>query len=609
MVKISITLIVEFMSAKFSNNQLNNDITSVDMSSLGIEQALDHVWSLINKQAVAQANIACAELNVMFPNSADAWYASSFLAFQLKNFAQAILLIGNAIALEPQNTQWQLHKIQSLLLSGDLKLAQVLTEQLVKKPPFTQKLNSKKKTFDNSYSGNSSLVNSAADIIDVDNFAELALILNSLENFELSAFYYQQAIDLISNTNRQRKAQLYFNLAAIQRYLGNIDEAEKSLTAAIALNPNDYEAYLLRSSLKKQTMQTNHVLELEQLLTKQIKHPVSQAQVYYALAKEHEDLAHKAPKPKALMHNQKSFDYLTKGAQSRRSNIRYDVAHDIETLKQIIETFTPSFFEQQADKMTPSCNNNEAIFVLGLPRTGSTLVDRIISNHTDVHSAGELNDFPLQMMEQVKAYCFEQNKSAPKSKAELVSLTTEINFANLGRAYIERSRASTGKAKYFIDKSPLNSLYVGLISLALPKAKIIHVTRHPLDTCYAIYKQLFSQGYPFSYDLHELGQYYIAHHKMMKHWKKVMPGVIYQITYEDVINNIEEQAKALIQHCALPWQSQCIDFQTNQAPSTTASAAQVRQGIYKSSQGKWQQFSQQLAPLQAQLEQAGICCD
>jgi len=192
---------------------------------------------------------------------------------------------------------------------------------------------------------------------------------------------------------------------------------------------------------------------------------------------------------------------------------------------------------------------------------------------------------------------------------ELVSLTTKINFTKLGQSYIESTRHSRGTSKHFIDKSPLNSLYVGLISLALPRSKIIHVIRHPMDTCYAIYKQLFTQGYPFSYDLRELGQYYIAHHKMMQHWQEVMPGTIYQIAYEDVIENIEEQAKALTLQCDLTWQSQCIDFQHNQSASTTASATQIRQGIYKSSQGKWRQFAPQLTSLKAQLEQAGICCD
>ncbi|WP_019026926.1 tetratricopeptide repeat-containing sulfotransferase family protein [Colwellia piezophila] len=569
-------------------------MSSLDISSSAIEQALDHVWSLINKQAISQANTACAQLNRSFPDSADAWYASSFLALQLKNFSQAIVLIDNAITLAAQNAQWQLHKAQCFLIAGKVKPAQVITEQLINNQQFNNSL-----SFDEQ----------STDDQNIDNFAELALILNKLENFAMAAFYYQKAIDLIADTSKQRKAQLYFNLAAMQRYLGQIDEAEASLTAAITLNPDDYEAYLLRSSLKNQTTQANHITELETLLTKPIKHPMAKAQVYYALAKEHEDLGDKELSQKSISHYQKSFDYLTKGAQSRRSNIRYHVAHDIETMDEIIRTFTASFFEQQADKKAPVFNNDEAIFVLGLPRTGSTLVDRILSNHSDVFSAGELNDFALQMMAQVKKYCFEKIRNAPKSKADLVSITTDINFATLGRSYIESTRISTGKTKHFIDKSPLNSLYVGLIHLALPQAKIIHVTRHPLDTCYAIYKQLFTQGYPFSYDLQELGQYYIAHHKMMLHWQEVMPGVIYHIAYEEVVNNIEEQAKALIQHCDLSWQRACFDFQKNQSPSTTASATQVRQGLYKSSQGKWQHFSAQLAPLKRQLEQAGICCD
>jgi len=198
---------------------------------------------------------------------------------------------------------------------------------------------------------------------------------------------------------------------------------------------------------------------------------------------------------------------------------------------------------------------------------------------------------------------------SPKSRTELIELTRNINFKALGENYIKSTRPETGQSAHFIDKLPLNSLYIGLIHLALPKAKIIYVTRHPLDTCYSIYKQLFTNGYPFSYDLKELAQYYIEHHKMMQHWLKILPNVIHQVAYEDVVEDLTGEAKKLTSYCQLNWQSQCVDFENNSAPSTTASASQVRQKIYHKSKGQWRNYQQELLPVKQLLEQAGISCN
>jgi tetratricopeptide (TPR) repeat protein len=543
--------------------------------------ALDKVWLLINKQQAKAAINACTLFTQEYPDNADGWYANSFLTFQLKNYQQALLHIDKSLVLEPETAQWHLHKAHTLLMLGEQNHAQIIIDELIKK-----------------------------DYNDVDFCAELALVLNKMSDFRQAVQYYQQAISLIPlvendpdySVKNQQKSQLYYNLASIYRYLGDLEQANDNLNLVINLNPSDHEAYLLRSTLKKQTVENNHIEELQQCLAQKIKHPIGKAQICYALAKEQED----------LQNYRESFKALALGATTRRENMRYEVKHDVATIAQIIATFDSSVLteEHSSQKINAqACNNHEAIFVLGLPRTGSTLVERIISNHSDVFNAGELNNFALQMMAQVKSYLQENTLALPQSKAALVALTRQLDFAKLGQAYIDSTRPDTGHSAHFVDKLPLNSLYVGLIHLALPHAKIIHVKRHPLDTCYAIYKQLFTNGYPFSYNLKELGQYYIAHHRLMAHWQKLLPDIIHQIAYEDVVDDIEQQAKSLLNYCQLDWQEQCINFQQNKAPSTTASASQVRQGLYKSSKGKWRHFSQQLAPLKAQLEHAGICCD
>ena len=430
---------------------------------------------------------------------------------------------------------------------------------------------------------------------DISMCSDFAVMFTNLTDYPQASFYYQQALTLINEKQQSKQsAQLYFNLASIERYQGKIELAEQHLNHAILLNPQDFEAYLLRSSMKKQTHDNNHTKQLKQILAQGIKHPIGKAQVHYALAKEQEDLA--------LF--PQSFNQLIQGAKARRAHMNYEVEHDLSTLQQIRNTFDQNLFRQQQTLSQP-CDNNEAVFILGLPRTGSTLVERIVSNHSDVFSAGEINDFALCMMDEVKKV----TTMPPKSRAELVELTSKVDFKALGENYINSTRTETGHTTHFIDKLPLNSLYVGLIHLALPKAKIIHVTRHPLDTCYAIYKQLFTNGYPFSYDLIELAQYYIEHDKMMQHWYTQLPDVIHQVAYEDVVDDLTGEAKKLISYCQLDWQTQCSDFQNNNAPSTTASATQVRQQIYQSSKGKWRQFEKELSPIKHLLEQAGICCD
>jgi hypothetical protein len=153
---------------------------------------------------------------------------------------------------------------------------------------------------------------------------------------------------------------------------------------------------------------------------------------------------------------------------------------------------------------------------------------------------------------------------------------------------------------------PFNFLYAGLIHLALPRAKIIDVRRHPMDTCYAVYKQLFKDAYPFSYDLGELGQYYVAYDELMRHWNSVMPGVIHTLHYEAVVADLEGEARRLLAYCGLPWEDQCLRFHENARASTTASALQVRQPLYDTSVGKWRRYAQQLEGLRLQLERAGI---
>jgi hypothetical protein len=181
-----------------------------------------------------------------------------------------------------------------------------------------------------------------------------------------------------------------------------------------------------------------------------------------------------------------------------------------------------------------------------------------------------------------------------------------MDFGELGRRYLAAVRQLSGGQRYTIDKLPFNFRYCGLIHKALPKATIVHLTRDPMDTCYAVFKTSFINAYHFSYRLDEVAEYFVAYRRMMDHWHAVMPGVILDVRYEDLVADPEAHCRRLLAHCGLPWEHQVLDFHRSTKASTTASSAQVRRPIYRSSVQKWRNFTRELQPVLKRLAEAGL---
>ncbi len=198
--------------------------------------------------------------------------------------------------------------------------------------------------------------------------------------------------------------------------------------------------------------------------------------------------------------------------------------------------------------------------------------------------------------------------SGPGGKQGMIARSAGIDFGQLGALYRDALAGYGNPAPYLINKMPANFLYLGLIRLALPGAKVVHLRRHPLDACYAMYKTLFRMGYPFSYSLADLGHYYLAYHRLMAHWRDIMPDAFVEIDYDTLTAQQEAVSRAMLDQLDLPWEAACLAFHTNAAPSATASAAQVRRPMYRSSVQRWRQFEQQLAPLADFLSSHGIDC-
>jgi tetratricopeptide (TPR) repeat protein len=394
---------------------------------------------------------------------------------------------------------------------------------------------------------------------------------------------YDRALALAPN-----EANYVFNRAAVRRFVGELEGAESDYDRALALNPDDFEAYKNRADLRPQTAARNHVAELEAVLERAAADWRAEVQIRYALAKEYEDLGLYA----------QSFAHLRAGSRRRREHLRYDVSQDVATVDWIIEAFPdgpPPAAAAAGGEVAP-------IFIVGLPRSGTTLVERILTSHSRVRSAGELQAFAHCL---VAATCRRAGRS-PLPRRDLVAASATLDFPALGREYLAAAHAEAGVAGRFVDKMPLNYLYCGIIARALPHAKIVHVHRHPLAACYAMYKSLFRDGYPYSYDLEELGRYYVAYRRLMEHWERTMPGLILPLSYERLIADQIATTRELLAYCGLDWEEAVASFQDNPEPSTTASAAQVRRPLYDTSVAQWRHYAHELGALEAQLRCAGI---
>ena len=427
--------------------------------------------------------------------------------------------------------------------------------------------------------------------------------LEELRSLELKALDHARLLqdvgNLYSHLNLHRDAErcygrvaslapgdprALYNWATCLTALGDLESAERILDRVIALAPEDHDAYYNRSTLRRQRTDHNHVAELQGALST-TSSPTARVALGYALAKELEDLR-RWPE---------SFAALRAAADTRHRFLSYRVEHDVATMTQIAEAFDAEYC--RAGRQA-GFQSRRPIFIVGLPRSGTTLVDRILSSHTRVASRGESSDLAHNLM---------RLAGPTTDKTTLIKRATRLDPTELGRRFC--ARLPHADVPRVIDKTPLNFLYLGLIAAALPQATLIHVRRQPLDVCYAMYKTLFRMAYPFSYDLSDLASYYAAYAALMQHWRDTLGPRLVEIDYEVLVADQEQTTRGLLQACDLPWEDACLEFHRNESPSLTASAAQVRQPLYHSSVGSWRRYERELQPLIHALNAHDIALD
>ena len=375
------------------------------------------------------------------------------------------------------------------------------------------------------------------------------------------------------------------NHANCLMFVGQLEEAETALREVLEMQPGNANAHWMLAGLRK-AVDRAHVEEMEQLVASGGYPPKALAFLYYALGKELEDLEEWDA----------AFSNFERGAQARRSTIDYDEASEVQTYAAFEKLFTQSWM----DSAGQGHDSDAPIFIVGQPRTGTTLVERIITSHSMVHSAGELRQFGNAVRRLT-------NYSEPmRFSAALAELAVEVDAKQLGGAYIQTSRTFAGDTPHFVDKLPLNYLYLPLILKALPNAKIIHLRRNPMDACFSSFKQLFADAYPHSYDQEEMARHHARYYRLMEAWRERFGDRFFEVAYEDVAGDVEPNARALIEFLDLPWEDACLEFHKQKSAVKTASSVQVRQPAHTRSVGRWRRYEEQLAPARRILEELGI---
>lgn len=378
-----------------------------------------------------------------------------------------------------------------------------------------------------------------------------------------------------------------YNLAACLLFNGRGSEASAELEACLAIDPRQWAAHLMLAQIKRQQPDDNHVERMETLLTDARHDRGAEVYLNMALAKEYEDLG---DYPTA-------FARLAQGKSAAGRDRGYIAERDRALTDALIDAFPTS------PPASHGCPSEEPIFVIGMPRSGTTLVERILSSHPSVQSAGELEQFSVALKRA------SGSRTPAMLDADTIARATQLaGWDALGKAYIESTRPLTGGKAHFIDKLPHNFHYVGFIAQALPRARIICLRRNPMDVCLGNYRQLFaltSPYYDYSFDLLDTGRYYLEFERLMAHWHHVFPGRMLDLQYEQLVGEQEAQTRRLLDHCGLDWDDACLRFENNTAPVSTASLVQVRSPMYSSSIGRWRRHEAELAPLRALLEQGG----
>ncbi|MEZ5946021.1 MAG: sulfotransferase [Hyphomonas sp.] len=510
---------------------------------------------LLAAKSYRQAHALCLDVLTANPNSAEAYYLLGILTAEHGNHAKAIELFDRALRADDQHVGALAQKARSQMARLDRAKA---VETAGKAAALT-----------------------SDDPLTLDT---LGVVFSRAGLHERAVPFYAAAI-----AAQPGEANFHYNHGAALQFIGRMEEAREAYESCLALTPHDTRALSALVQIRKQTHDSNDLARLEAAFAATSEDADDALRVGHALAKAHEDMGNA----------DEALDWLKKAKAAKWAAIRYDPATD-EAL------FSTARHQAGALRGKAGQAGPAPIFIVGMPRTGTTLIDRILSSHSLVTSAGELADFGMALK---RLSGTQSNKVLDQ---ETLAAAERVDLAALGRAYAQSVRATLGLEGRFIDKLPLNIFYAPAILAALPDARIICLRRHPADTVLSNYRQLFATRFPYydyAYDLEACARYYVGFDRMVAHYSEVLsPDRFRQVRYERVVADIEGEARALLDFCGLAFEPACLSFHENAAPVATASSAQVREPLNTRSLARWKRYEAGLKPALDILEAAG-CLD
>jgi len=495
-----------------------------------------------------EAESVCREVLRKDPGNFDATRLLGMLATQSGNHELAIQMLRNTIKLEPRFFGAYIELARALVETDQLEECDAVIQTAIRLQPELALPR-----------------------------AMLGYVYNKEGRFEEAAEVFKIALEKQPDHGASL-AGLSFALKTV----GRREEAVETYQNCIKAYPNLGDAYWGLANLKTFRFSDDQIAAMEERVDDESLTEDTRANFNYALGKAYEDYGN----------YDQAFSRYERGAQLRRSTQRYDPVLNETTHDNIIKTITPEVLQQNKGNGDP---DPAPIFIVGLPRSGSTLIEQILASHSQVDGTHELPDLP-RIINAINR----QKPNGDGYPQALLHYGEEL--VTLGRQYIEMTQRHRGDAPFFTDKLPNNFASVGLIALILPNAKVINACRHPLDSCMGCYKQLFYDAQTFTYDLFELGEYYLVYQRMMDYWHEILPGKVLNVQYEQMVADQENQTRRLLEHCGLPWEDNCIRFYETERAVVTASSEQVRQPIHSKSVNSWRRFEKHLGPLIEVLE-------
>ena len=403
----------------------------------------------------------------------------------------------------------------------------------------------------------------------------LGAALQELKQFEKAKVSFKKAVAL-----NPQYAQGLHNLAILSEIINLQDEASEYYEKALVVEPNYAEAYRNQSRTKKYKKNDPQIAQMQSIYSNDNLSISDKVHINFALAKVNEDLG-----------NQKDFfKHLDEGSRLRKKQLNYNINETEEFHSSLIRLFSED--QPKIKQLSLDPLDIRPIFIVGMPRSGTSLVEQIISSHHSVHGAGELNNF--------------KNVVTPALKNYIGNLTNTINeddLLSIRKNYIKSLMDLNVSEKIITDKMPVNFRMIGLILTAIPEAKIIHLTRNPKATCWSNYKHYFANENGFTFDQEDLARFFILYQELMGFWHKSFPNKIHDISYERLTTHQEDETQKLLKYCELDWDNNCLNFHKNTRAVHTASASQVRQKMYQGSSDAWKKYEKFLQPLIMGLNQ------